>query len=92
MLADNKRKSLSRRGVVRASGGPLREVKVELGVVVLMAAATYLVTWGVELAPWQEVVAVLVAASVGAGWIVMRTRAAASRAMAAREGRHHGSL
>ncbi|MCC3749877.1 MAG: hypothetical protein LLP51_00585 [Halorhodospira halophila] len=90
MPGDDKARRLSRRGVVRASGGPLREVKIELGVVVLVIISAYFLTLGLDLAAWQEALGVLVVASLGAGWVVLRARAVARRRVA--EGGGHGGL
>ncbi len=90
MPGDEKAGRLSRRGVVRASGGPLREVKVELGVVVLLMVSAYFLTLGLDIPAWQEVLGVLVVASLGAGWVMIRARALARRRLA--EEGEHGNL
>ncbi|MBK1728213.1 hypothetical protein [Halorhodospira halophila] len=76
--------------MVRASGGPLRDAKIELGVVVLLVVAVYFLTLGLDIAAWQEVVGVLAAACLGGGWVALRVRVLARRRLA--EGREHGNL
>lgn len=80
MTADpDKRHSLSRRGVVRANGGPLREVKVELGLVVLLVVAVWLITVGWDGPPGLELAIVATTSILGALWIVWRSRRAYRR-------------
>ncbi|MBK1734261.1 hypothetical protein CKO15_02980 [Halorhodospira abdelmalekii] len=74
-MADGKEQgNLPRRGVVRASGGPLRDVKIELGVVILLVVSVWLITLGIDAAPWWELIAVLGASSLGAAWVMWRAR------------------
>ncbi len=80
MTVPKRRQTLSRRGVVRANAGPLREVKVELGIVLLLVLLAYTASLGLSLPPWQEALGLLGIASAGAGWIVLRTRQAGRRA------------
>lgn len=79
MPSEGKPESLARRGVVRASGGPLRDVKVELGVVFVLVLGVYFLTLGLDLGRWQELAAVAGAAVLGALWVVLRTRREARR-------------
>ena len=81
MPGEKRAQSLPQRGVVRANGGPLRSVKLDLGVVLLLMAGALLASYGVEAPPWQEVLGVLGAGSLGAAWIALRARGAARRLM-----------
>lgn len=74
--------SLARRMVVRASSGPLREVKVELGIVIMILICIWLVTLGVNAAPWLEIVVLFGASCCGAGWIISRSKRRAEQLMA----------
>ncbi|MCG5548463.1 hypothetical protein [Halorhodospira halochloris] len=78
-------KSLARRTVVKASAGPLREVKVELGIVIMILICIWLVTLGVDGPPWLEVVLLFGASCCGAGWIMWRASRRAKQVLATEE-------
>lgn len=81
----NEAQSLAQCRVVRASGGPLREVKVELGIVLMILICIWFVSMGVDAAQWLEIVSLLGASSCGAGWVAWRTRRRARQIMAGAE-------
>ncbi len=84
MAVSDERDTLARRGVVRASGGPLREVKVELAVVLLLLLTVLLFTVGWDGPPWLELLLVFGSSVAGAGWIVWRAHRVSARVLAAR--------
>ncbi len=65
--------NLPRRNAAQASGDPLREVKIELGVVLLAVVAIYALTLRLAMPAWKEALIVLVSALLGALWIIGRT-------------------
>ncbi len=84
MAVGDERDPLARRGVVRASGGPLRDVKVELAVVVVLLVTIFLFTVGWDGPPWLEVLLLFAASAAGAGWVAWRARRVAARVLAQR--------
>lgn len=80
MQDSRQRGTLSRRGIVRVDAGPLREVKVELGVVLLLIVGVVFFTIGWDGPPWIEVLILFGASTAGAGWIAVRARQVAARA------------
>lgn len=71
-----------------ANAGPLREVKVELGVVILIVICIWLVTLGVDAALWLETLCLFAFSSGGGLWIAWRARQRAQQIMATE--REHG--